>query len=191
MACVSLILICLVIFFLLSHAGFIFSRLSSSHFLWKMKSFPQHVHRVEGDNLQIVSTNTEQACALSQSSNQSFRGNIHPARKQTCPLILLFVLHWSCALCLWNFFCLVYFYGADMQTIQTWRSFILWSIHSLAFLWRERKAQTHIAFHEQLCQMSTQTNRWEPWCELLVDQARQTWSIWHNTLLFPSSVRNL
>lgn len=109
----------------------------------------------------------------------SLLGNIHPTWKQACSIFInspVFFLLWSCTLLLCDCLCLVYFYGAAMQTIQMWMSFILRSIHSLAFVRRERKAQTHIAFHELLCQTSTQTNRWQAWCELPVDQTRQTWS---------------
>lgn len=83
---------------------------------------------VRRQDLQIVSTNMEQACTLSQlsqTSNQSLRGNIHPVQNQTLFffffILLLFVLHWSCALVLWGFgdrLCMVYFYGTAIWRLS-------------------------------------------------------------------------
>lgn len=86
-------------------------------------------------DLQIVSTNRIfQACALSQlsqSSNQSLRGNIHPAQTRHISFffpLLLFVLNWGHALFLWEFgdgLCMVYFYGTA--------------------IWRPSKCQGHLS----------------------------------------------
>lgn len=133
---------------------------------------------VKRQDLQIVSSNMKQdfrACALSQlsqTSNQSLhRISILPKTRHffflhsasVCfPLKLCFGLMRVWRLSLHGLF----LWHSNLETVQMSRSFILQFIHSLAFVWWERKAQAHIAFHDLLCQMSTQTNRWEPWWEL-------------------------
>lgn len=146
-------------------------------------------------DLQIVSTNTEQdffpplffslltLTVITVGQSKSSRKDPSCPDPDTFPpsfILLLFVLHWSCTLVLWEFgdrLCMVYFYGAAIWRPQMPRSFILQSIHSLALCSEKEKARAHIAFHDLLCQTSTQTNRWESWCEVLVYQTHQNSSL--------------
>lgn len=209
---INLALICLVIFLLLFHAGFIFLW-SSLRFLWKMEPFcsvytagwktrppdckykhgtgflkPVHSHTYHSRAIKVFKV----ISILSKTRHIFF----HLYSAPVCsPLKLCFGLMRVWRLSLHGLF----LWCSDLETIQMSRSFILQFIRSLAFVWWERKAQAHIAFHDLLCQTSTQTNRWEPWCELLVDQTHQTWVtpaqslIRHSCLqsshsaLFPSS----
>lgn len=89
------------------------------------EAFLQRVHSWLEDKTSRLWVQTRnrifEACALSnlpQGSNQSLWGNIHSVIFFIY-ILLLFVLHWSCALVLWEFrdcLCMVYFYG-----VAIWR----------------------------------------------------------------------
>lgn len=85
MSCMCLILIGLVIFFLLSHAGFIFSWLSLPVENEVLSAACMQLG--EGGDLQIVSTNTEQSCAISPSARKSI---LPESRHVLLILMLLF-----------------------------------------------------------------------------------------------------
>lgn len=56
----------------------------------------------------------------------------------------------------------LFLWHSNLETIQMSRSFILQFIRSLALCGEKERHRPHIAFHDLLCQMSAQTNRWEP-----------------------------
>lgn len=139
---------------------------------------------VEGDDLQIVITNTEQTfCSRANKPSSKFSSCLKagmfrffinsPVFFRTevvlCPDEIVFV--W------FNF-------EGVMKTIHMCNAdypYVNVICHlscdpSIPWPFFKEKAQTHIAFHELLCQTSTQTNRWQAWCELPLDQTHQTWS---------------
>lgn len=143
-------LICFVIFLQPFHAGLVFLRLSSC-FLWKMqpvcsvytagwKTRPPDCKYKHGAGF-------FQACTLSQlsqTSNQSLLGNIHPAQNQTdffFFILLLFALHWSCALVFWDYLCMVYFYGTAIWRLSKCQCHLSCS-SSAPSLWVVRKRGT-------------------------------------------------
>lgn len=152
MSCTSFALICLVIFLLLFHAEFIFLWLSLSCFLWKIERFrgvytagwkgrppdckykhgagffrPVHSHSYHSRAIKVF----EEISILPKTRHILFFFTL-----------LLFVLHWSCALVLWEIgtcLCMVYFYGAPIWRLSKCQGHLSCSSSPPCFLGGEKE----------------------------------------------------
>lgn len=127
--CTSLTLICVVIFLQPFHA--VISSCGSHRASCGKWSLPATCTQlVRRQDLQIVSTNMEQdfsgLCTLTVITDEQSKSS---RKYPSCPtpdtffffILLLFVLHWSCALVLGGFggcLCMVYFYGAAIWRLS-------------------------------------------------------------------------